>query len=77
MLSPMNREGPRESLEVLRRAFLFLYLRRYFKQSPHRREQMDDWVPPMAAAYLGQGLTSREEDRLISIIEAALATRAS
>jgi hypothetical protein len=67
----------RESLEVLRRAFLFLYLRRYFKQSPHRREQMDDWVPPMAAAYLGQGLTSREEDRLISIIEAALETRAS
>jgi tRNA A-37 threonylcarbamoyl transferase component Bud32 len=67
----------RESLEVLRRVFLFLYLRRYFKQSPHRREEMDVWVPPLAAAYLGQGLTSQEEDRLISIIEAALETRAS
>jgi len=59
-------------LEVLRKAFLSLYLRRYFASSPHRREQLDDWVPPMAAAYLGQGLTSQEEDRLITIIDAAL-----
>jgi len=64
-------------IEVLRRVFLSMYLRRYFESSPHRREQLDGWVPVMAAAYLGQGLTSREEDKLISIIEAALETRAS
>ena len=62
--------------DVLRRVFLSLYLRRYFKSSPHRREQLDDWAPLMAAAYLGQGLTSQEEDRLISIIDAGLETRA-
>lgn len=59
-------------IEVLRRVFLSMYLRRYFASSPHRREQMDDWIPVMAAAYLGQGLTAQEEDRLISIIDAAL-----
>jgi len=64
-------------IEVLRRVLLSMYLRRYFKSSPHRREQMDDWVPVMAAAYLGQGLTTQEEDRLISIINAALETRTS
>lgn len=63
-------------LDVLRRGFLSLYLRRYFRDSPHRREQLDDWVPPIAAAYLGQGLTSQEEDRLISIIDAGLENRA-
>jgi len=62
-------------IEVVRRVFLSLYLRRYFKYSPQRRAQLDDWGPPMAAAYLGQGLTSQEEDRLISIIDAALETR--
>ena len=64
-------------IEVLRRVFLSTYLRRYFESSPYRREQMDDWVPVMAAAYLDQGLTAQEEDRLISIIEATLGTRAS
>jgi aminoglycoside phosphotransferase (APT) family kinase protein len=64
-------------IEVMRRAFLSMYLRRYFTHSPHAREQLDDWIPPMAAAYLGQGLTTREEDRLIAIIEAALGIRAS
>lgn len=62
-------------IEIVRRVFLSLYLRRYFKYSPHRREQMDDWIPPMAAVYLGQGLTSQEEDRLLAIIRAALETR--
>jgi aminoglycoside phosphotransferase (APT) family kinase protein len=59
-------------IEVLRRVFLSLYLRRYFGSSPHPRGQVDEWIPVMAAAYLGQGLTSREEARLISIIDAAL-----
>jgi len=59
-------------IEVLRRVFLSLYLRRYFQSSPHPREQVDEWIPVMAAAYLGQGLTAQEEDRLISIIDAAL-----
>jgi aminoglycoside phosphotransferase (APT) family kinase protein len=66
----------RGSLEILRKALLSMYLRRYFKYSSHGRQQLDDWVPPMAAAYLGQGLTTREEDRLISIIETGLETPA-
>ncbi len=39
---------------------------------PSGREQMDDWGPLMAAAYLGQGLTPQEDDKLIALIEAAL-----
>ena len=34
--------------------------------------EMGEWLPVMAAAYLGQGLTAQEEDKLISLIEAAL-----
>jgi hypothetical protein len=58
--------------EILRRVLLSMYLRRYFGSSVYRREQLDDWVPLMAAAYLGQGLTPQEDDRLIALIEAAL-----
>jgi tRNA A-37 threonylcarbamoyl transferase component Bud32 len=57
--------------ELLRRVLLSMYLRRYFRASSYRREQMDDWVPLMAAAYLGQGLTAQEDDKLVALIEAA------
>jgi hypothetical protein len=58
-------------LEMLRNLLLFLYLRRYFKLSPHAREEMDDWVPVMAGAYLGQGLTETEEAKLFAMLDAA------
>jgi tRNA A-37 threonylcarbamoyl transferase component Bud32 len=53
-------------------ALLRPYLRRYFRSSPYTREQLNDWIPLMAAAYLGQGLSAREEDKLLSLIEASL-----
>ena len=58
-------------LEMLRHLLLFLYLRRYFERSPYQREEMHRWVPVMAGAYLGQGMTGTEEARLIPMIDAA------
>ena len=64
--------GGNPRFEFLRRVLLSIYLRRYFGSSAYRREQLDDWVPLMAAAYLGQGLTAQEDDKLITLIEATI-----
>lgn len=70
-----------ESLGLLRgpvgmiwRAMLAPYLRHYFRSSPYTREQLENWIPVMAAAYLGQGMTTTEEDKLLAFIDAAVKT---
>ena len=60
---------------IVWRAMLYPYLRRYFRLTPYTREQLEDWIPVMAAAYLGQGLNTREEDKLLAFIDAAVKTR--
>lgn len=56
-------------LQALREAFYRAYARWYFRSSPYRQEQVDDWVAPAAAAILDRGRTPGEQERLAALVE--------
>jgi tRNA A-37 threonylcarbamoyl transferase component Bud32 len=53
-------------------AFHTLYLREYFARQPFDREQLEAWIPVVAAARLAERI-SEEEDRLVTLVEASFA----
>lgn len=52
-------------------AFHALYLREYFARQPFDREQLETWIPVMAAARLSERILE-EESRLVGFVEAVL-----
>lgn len=53
---------------LFRSLFLSNYLHRYFELRPGSQEDMEAWIPVLAAARLREGI-SQEEDRLLKIAE--------
>jgi len=53
-------------------AFHRLYLREYFKRRPFSREQLDAWIPVLAAARLAERIPE-EEERLVVLVETSAA----
>ncbi|MBN1812248.1 MAG: phosphotransferase [Anaerolineae bacterium] len=51
-------------------AFHTLYLREYFGRRPFNREQLEAWIPVVAAARLAERIPE-EEGRLIALVEAS------
>jgi tRNA A-37 threonylcarbamoyl transferase component Bud32 len=51
-------------------AFHALYLREYFGRRPFNREQLEAWIPVVAAARLVEGIPG-EEGRLVALVGAA------
>lgn len=51
-------------------AFHRSYLREYAKRRPYDRQQLEAWIPVMAAARLAEGI-SAEKDRLVALVDAS------
>ncbi|MFL7794515.1 MAG: phosphotransferase family protein [Anaerolineae bacterium] len=52
-------------------AFHTLYLREYFSRRSVGREQLEAWIPVVAAARLAERIPE-EEDRLVALVEASM-----
>ena len=57
----------RSQVEQFRALFCEAYLLRYDQLRPHAREELDDWLPLVAAARLSERLSSEETDTLLKI----------
>ncbi|MGE5221722.1 MAG: phosphotransferase, partial [Omnitrophica WOR_2 bacterium] len=53
---------------LFRRLFVIYYLQRYFELRPGSREEMETWMPVLAAARLREGI-QLEEETLLKIAE--------
>lgn len=58
-------------MEVKRNAFRRAYLERYCGLCLMQREQIDKWVPVIAAARLDENVPTTEQERLLSIVRTA------
>ena len=69
-LPPGNPMAP--LLNLLRRDFYRTYIRRYFSLSPYTPEQVQVWLPVVAAGRLDEGI-NEEQENLIRMVEQGLA----
>ena len=61
----------RRVVELIRRAFLHAYLRRYFTAAPPAPEQLDAWMAVVAGARLAERIPG-EEKRLLALVQGTL-----
>jgi len=58
-------------IDSARALFHSIYLRRYLRLRPGSREEIDAWIPVVAAARLSEDIPE-EEPRLLALVEATL-----
>jgi uncharacterized protein (TIGR02172 family) len=60
-------------VKLIRRWFYDIYMRRYFRLNPADRQEVDTWLPVVAAARLDEGVQA-DETRLLSIAQGLMHT---
>jgi hypothetical protein len=69
-LPPCISAVKRTMSELFRKGFYAAYLREYLRLRPFSDEQIETWIPVMAAARLNERLP-QEENRLVALAETA------
>lgn len=62
--------GTRQAVDQARRSFYEAYLSEYLSRHPFPEEEIEAWIPVLAAARLSQGIVE-EEQELLRLAEAA------
>jgi uncharacterized protein (TIGR02172 family) len=76
VLPPYMGTVKRMMTQVFKRAFYSIYLRAYLELRPFPVEQIETWMPILAAARLNEGI-AQEEDPLLRLAETAYETSSS